>query len=130
MGRRRVSYTSMKRKGKFVSVDPPPPKPHILLYCMAVVLTLIITEHLSPHAPFRTPSPPRCSETPFPNCSSNYSQPVSNRLSVFFSRVLSSTLKIEAARSSETSVYNKPTRQQIPENDILHCPCVILSSHN
>jgi hypothetical protein len=29
------------------------------------------------------------------------------------------TLKMEATHSSETSVYNKPTRRQIPEDGIL-----------
>jgi hypothetical protein len=30
------------------------------------------------------------------------------------------TLKMEATRSSETSVYNKPTQRQIPEGSILY----------
>jgi hypothetical protein len=34
--------------------------------------------------------------------------------------VISFTLKMEAMRSSETSVYNKPTRRHIPDYDVLH----------
>jgi hypothetical protein len=37
-----------------------------------------------------------------------------NRLTPFLSRVFSSILKIEATRSSETSVYDKPTRGHHP----------------
>jgi hypothetical protein len=44
---------------------------------------------------------------------------VSNRLTLF-ARVISSILKIVGTRSSETSVYNKPTRRHIPEAGILH----------
>jgi hypothetical protein len=33
--------------------------------------------------------------------------------------ITSPILKTEAIRSSETSVYNKPTQRQIPENEIL-----------
>jgi hypothetical protein len=36
------------------------------------------------------------------------------------SQFISSTLKMEATRSSETSVYNKPTQRHIPEDGILH----------
>jgi hypothetical protein len=36
---------------------------------------------------------------------------------LFLARVISSTLNMEAARSSETSVYNTPTRCHIPEDD-------------
>jgi hypothetical protein len=43
-------------------------------------------------------------------------QSVSNRLTLFFARVI----KMEATCSTETSVYNKPTRRHIPEDDILH----------
>jgi hypothetical protein len=50
-----------------------------------------------------------------PNCS----QSVSYRLTSFFARVISSTLKMEKTRSSETSVFNKPTRRQIREEGIL-----------
>jgi hypothetical protein len=32
-------------------------------------------------------------------------------------------MKMEATGSSETSVYNKPTRRHIPEDDILHSHC-------
>jgi hypothetical protein len=39
---------------------------------------------------------------------------------IFFARVISSTLKMEATRSSETSVYNIPTGRHIPEDGILH----------
>jgi hypothetical protein len=35
-------------------------------------------------------------------------------------RRLQSTLKMEAIRSSETSVNTRPTQRHIPENDILH----------
>jgi hypothetical protein len=45
---------------------------------------------------------------------------VNNRLTLFLVRVISSTLKMEATLSSETSVYNKPTRRHIPEDGILH----------
>jgi hypothetical protein len=38
-------------------------------------------------------------------------------------RVISYTVKIDATRSSETSVYNKPTRSHIPEDVILHVHC-------
>jgi hypothetical protein len=40
---------------------------------------------------------------------------------LFLSRVISSTLKMEVTRSSETSVYNKPTWRHIPEDGILQC---------
>jgi hypothetical protein len=50
----------------------------------------------------------------------NCSQSVSDRITLFFDRVISSTLKTEETRSSETSVYNKPTRHHIPEEGILH----------
>jgi hypothetical protein len=42
------------------------------------------------------------------------------RLTLFLARVISSTLKMEDTRSSETSVYNKHTRRHIPKDDILH----------
>jgi hypothetical protein len=42
------------------------------------------------------------------------------RLTLFLARVVSATLKMEATRSSETSVYNKLTRRQFPEDGILH----------
>jgi hypothetical protein len=50
---------------------------------------------------------------------------------------ISFTLKMEATHSSETSVYNKPTRRQIPEDCILHshrsgnlksCSCKLLAN--
>jgi hypothetical protein len=44
----------------------------------------------------------------------------SDRLTIFLARVISSTLKMEATRSTETSVYNKPTRRHIPEDGIHH----------
>jgi hypothetical protein len=44
---------------------------------------------------------------------------VSYRLKLFLARVISSTLKMEGARSSETSVYNKPTWRHIPEERII-----------
>jgi hypothetical protein len=47
-------------------------------------------------------------------------KPPSNRLTLFLTRVISSTLKMEATPSSETTVYNKSTRCHVPEDDILH----------
>jgi hypothetical protein len=41
-------------------------------------------------------------------------------LTLFLARVISSTLKMEATCSSETSVYNKPTWHRIAEDSILH----------
>jgi hypothetical protein len=38
---------------------------------------------------------------------------VTNRLKSFLLRAISSTLKMEATHSSETSVYNKPSRRHI-----------------
>jgi hypothetical protein len=43
------------------------------------------------------------------------------RLTLLLDRVISSTLKTEATSSSETSVYNKPTRRHFQEDGILHC---------
>jgi hypothetical protein len=48
------------------------------------------------------------------------SQSVSNRLTLPLARVISNTLKIKAARSSETSVYIKTTRRHIPEDGVLN----------
>jgi hypothetical protein len=45
---------------------------------------------------------------------------ISSSLTLFFANVFTSTLKIEATRSSETSVYNKPTRRHIQEYGFLH----------
>jgi hypothetical protein len=45
---------------------------------------------------------------------------VNNSLTLFLAFVISCTLKMEATRSSETSVHIKPTRLHIPEDDILH----------
>jgi hypothetical protein len=42
----------------------------------------------------------------------------SNRPTLFLVRVISSVLKLEATRSSETSVYNKQTRRHILESGI------------
>jgi hypothetical protein len=42
---------------------------------------------------------------------------------LFVARVISSTLKMEATRSSETSAYNEPTWRHIPEDGILQDPC-------
>jgi hypothetical protein len=39
---------------------------------------------------------------------------------LFLVRLTSSTLKMEATRSSETSIYNKPTRRHIPQDGTLH----------
>jgi hypothetical protein len=44
----------------------------------------------------------------------------SYRPTLFLARVMSSTLMMEATRSSETSIYNKPTRYHIPEDGIFH----------
>jgi hypothetical protein len=60
---------------------------------------------------------------------------VSYRLTLFLSRFIFSTLKMEATRSSETPVHNKPTRRHIPEDGILHLLCQrpnqqIIISHN
>jgi hypothetical protein len=49
-----------------------------------------------------------------------YCSSVCYRLTLFLTRIISSTLKMETTRSSETSVYNKPTQRHIPENSILH----------
>jgi hypothetical protein len=40
-------------------------------------------------------------------------------LTIFLSRDISSNLKMEATRSSETSVHNKPTQRHTPEGGIL-----------
>jgi hypothetical protein len=45
--------------------------------------------------------------------------PCENRLIPLPARDISSSLKMEAIRFSETSVYNKPTRRHIPKDDIL-----------
>jgi hypothetical protein len=45
---------------------------------------------------------------------------VSSGLTFFLAHGISSTLKMEETCSSETSVYNKPTRRHIPDDDILH----------
>jgi hypothetical protein len=49
---------------------------------------------------------------------SECSQSVSHSLTLFLARFISYILKMEATRSSETSVYNKPTRRHILEDDI------------
>jgi hypothetical protein len=49
-----------------------------------------------------------------------YNQSVNNGLKLFLVRGISSALKMEATRSSETSVYNKLTRRHIPDDGILH----------
>jgi hypothetical protein len=41
-------------------------------------------------------------------------------LTLFIAHIISSTLKMEAIRSSETSVYNKPMQRHIPEDTIPH----------
>jgi translation elongation factor EF-G len=45
---------------------------------------------------------------------------VSYRVSLVLARVISSTLKMKATRSSETSVHNKRTRCHIQEDSIPH----------
>jgi hypothetical protein len=52
--------------------------------------------------------------------SRNSSQFVNDHLTLFLAHIISSTLKMEATCSSETSVYNKPTRCHIPEDVLLH----------
>jgi hypothetical protein len=47
-------------------------------------------------------------------------QSVSNRLRLFLASVISSTQKMKATRSSETSVYNKPKRSHIQEDGTLY----------
>jgi hypothetical protein len=42
-----------------------------------------------------------------------------NRLTLFFVRIISSTLKMEETRSSEMSFYNKSTQCDTPEDGIL-----------
>jgi hypothetical protein len=70
-------------------------------------------------------SPPPCLATdqpPPPHQSSrtpNCSQFVSYYLTLFLTCVISSTLKMEATCSSETSVYNKPTWHHIPEDGVI-----------
>jgi hypothetical protein len=44
---------------------------------------------------------------------SDCNQSLGNRLTVFLARVISSALKMEETRSSETPVYNKPTWRYI-----------------
>jgi hypothetical protein len=41
---------------------------------------------------------------------------VSSRLTLFLARVIYSTLKMEATHSTETTVYNKPTRRHVPQH--------------
>jgi hypothetical protein len=50
--------------------------------------------------------------------SRNFSQSVSCRLTLYLARVTSSTLKMEATCSSETSVSNESTRHHGPEDGI------------
>jgi hypothetical protein len=89
--------------GRSGPTSPPP------LFIHALTVGLTLSAHLPlPRFPFGAFS------------ASNYSQSVSNRLTLSFSRILSSTLKMEATRSSETSIYNKPTRCHIPEDGSLH----------
>jgi hypothetical protein len=109
---------SMKRKGKLLSV-PSPFSQHTPCFIAWPLFWLW-------SLPNNPPSTLR-SETPLPNCSTDCSQSVSNRLTLFLVRV---TLLLcrWMRHSSETSVYNKPTRHSIPENDIQHCICVALSS--
>jgi hypothetical protein len=45
---------------------------------------------------------------------------VSYRPTLYLARVISPTLKMVMTRSSETSVYDKPTWHRIPEDGILH----------
>jgi hypothetical protein len=47
------------------------------------------------------------------------SHSVSYRLTLILSRVIYYSLKMEAARSSESLVYNKPTLLHVPEDGIL-----------
>jgi hypothetical protein len=45
---------------------------------------------------------------------------VSYRLKLVLAHVISSTLKMEAKSSSESSVYNNPMQRHLPEDVILH----------
>jgi hypothetical protein len=47
-------------------------------------------------------------------------QSVSYRLTLFLSRVISSTLKMETTSSFETSVFTRPTRRQFTGDGLLH----------
>jgi hypothetical protein len=62
----------------------------------------------------------RVEETTRGRKSVRVTQSVSNRLTLFFSRIISFALKMEATHSSETSVRIKPTWRHIPEDGILH----------
>jgi hypothetical protein len=55
------------------------------------------------------------------NASEEKCYTVTNRLTRFLARVIYTSLKMEATCSSETSVYNRPTRRHIPEDGILLC---------
>jgi hypothetical protein len=58
----------------------------------------------------------------------NITTSVSYSLTLFFARVLSSTLKIEATRSSETAVYIKPARRHVPEDGIFKMTTCLTST--
>jgi hypothetical protein len=45
------------------------------------------------------------------------------RLTLYLGRIIFSSLKLEAICSSETLVYNKPTRHHIQRDVILHSHC-------
>jgi hypothetical protein len=64
-------------------------------------------------------SPPKFSVLSVPL---NYSQSVSYRITLLLVRVISSTLKMEATCSSESSVHNKLTRCHVPEACIQYKP--------
>jgi hypothetical protein len=50
------------------------------------------------------------------------------RLTLFLARVYYSTLKMEATRSSETSVFTRPTRRHIQEDGLLRYSAVYMTS--
>jgi hypothetical protein len=64
-----------------------------------------------------------------PSVPLNCSQSVSNSLTLFLTCVMCYTLKMEAKRSSETSVCDKPTWLHIPEDGILQSPHENLNSY-
>jgi hypothetical protein len=78
---------------------------------------LLHTDVSEKHVP---PTAPSCLALSEGSGAKSCSQSVSHRIALFLSRFISSTLKLEATRSSETSVYNKPTRSHISEDGTFH----------
>jgi hypothetical protein len=108
----------------------PPRSPHLpSLHWPLVWLWSLPNKH--PPKIHSFPQPPLTPPKVLIQCSPNCSQSVSNRLT-FFLRVISSTLTMKETHSYETSVYNKPTRLNIPEDGILQsesCLCTKLIKH-